>query len=82
MLNVPSNLASLSLSILYRPKGTFYKDACALILVVPLFVMGVKKIVLADLDFHGIQVKKKVCTIDLNIHRDTPYLKAKPYIRL
>lgn len=53
-----------------------------MILVVPLFVIGVKKTVLADLDFHGIQVKKKVCTIHLNIHRDTPYLKAKPYIWL
>ena len=53
-----------------------------MILVVPLFVIGVKKTVLADLDFHGIQVKKKVCTIDLNIHRDTPYLKEKPYIWL
>lgn len=82
MLNVPSNLASLPLSILYRPKGTFYKDACAVILLVPLFVIGVKKTVLADLDFHGMQVKKKVCTMDLNIHRDTPYLKAKPYIWL
>lgn len=67
------------LSIHPRPSGTFCKNACALITVALLFVIGEKKDNgrQNDLDFHGTLVKKVAKYVGLiYIHTHLPQSKT------